>query len=280
MFIRHMADDSRKWRSLGFLCLAAGISLAGCQTEREASASSDKQAFEQADGRDWAITFSDECRGNWQEQWFLDGEVGTVTTGPDGMELTAGPEFKNDAHHMVLWTKASFAGDLKIEYEFTRLDAETRCVNILYIQATGSGEEPFVKDITKWSERRRVPAMSMYFDHMHTYHISYAAFPNNEDTTSYIRARRYMPNATGLDGTGLEPDYFPEGLFQKGVPHKITVIKKERDLFMRIENAEQTYFCHMKNPNLPAITEGRVGLRHMYTRSSRYKNIRISKPAH
>ena len=63
-------------------------------------------------------------------------------------------------------------------------------MNILYIQATGSGEEPFVKDITEWNELRRAPAMRMYFDHMNTYHISYAAFPNNEDTTSYIRARR------------------------------------------------------------------------------------------
>ena len=38
------------------------------------------------------------------------------------MTLTAGPEFRNDAHHMVLWTKDSFEGDLRIEYASTRLD--------------------------------------------------------------------------------------------------------------------------------------------------------------
>ncbi|HSH09423.1 MAG TPA: DUF1961 family protein, partial [Oceanipulchritudo sp.] len=238
----------------------------------------DQEAFEIADRSHWKNIFTDSCIGDWTEQWFLDGEVGQVTTGPDGMELTAGPEFMNDAHHMVLWTKDVFEGDLKIEYEYTRLDDETRCVNILYIQATGSGEPPYVEDITQWNDLRRVPAMKVYFDHMNTYHISYAAFPNDTDTTSYIRARRYMPNKTGLEGSDLEPDYFPEGLFKPGIPHKITVIKKERDIFMRIENAEQVYFCHMSNPDLPAISTGRVGLRHMFTRSARYKDFRISAP--
>ena len=195
------------------------------------------------------------------------------------MTLSAGPYFKYDAHDMVLWSEDEFQGDVKFEYEYTRLDNETNCVNILYIQASGSGEAPYHEDITQWYQLRRVPAMRMYFDHMHTYHISYAAFPNDDDATSYIRARRYIPNATGLEGTGLEPDYFPQGLFETGVPHKITVIKKARDLFMKVENAEQTLYCHMENPSLPEISKGRIGLRHMFTRSSRYKNIKISTPA-
>ena len=256
--------------------LATGLFLVGCTTQTESQASPDQTAFEQASAGKWKEIFADKCTGDWEQQWFLDGEVGQVSTGPGGMELTAGPEFKNDAHHMVLWTKDVFVGDVKIEYDYTRLDDETRCVNILYIQATGSGEGPYVKDITEWNELRRVPAMRMYFDHMNTYHISYAAFPNDEDTTSYIRARRYMPNATGLKGSDLEPDYYPEGLFKPGVPHKITVIKKERAIFMKIENAEQTYFCHMTNPDLPPVDEGRIGLRHMFTRSARYRNFRIS----
>jgi hypothetical protein len=260
--------------------LTTCLLLAGCATtDMQAPLTPDQAAFKQADHNHWQSVFSDSGTGDWTEQWFLDGEVGTVTTGPDGMVLTAGPEFKNDAHHMVLWTKENFAGDVKIEYEFTRLDDETRCVNILYIQATGSGEEPYVKDISEWNELRREPAMRMYFDHMHTYHISYAAFPNEGDNRqSYIRARRYIPNATGLKGTDLKPDYYPEGLFATGVPHTITVIKQARDLFIQIENAEQSVYCHMSNPDLPAITEGRIGLRHMFTRSARYKNINISTP--
>jgi hypothetical protein len=271
-----MTPSMKRILCLPAICLTA-LTLTGCDCT-ESNLSPDQLAFDQAAEGDWNGIFLDDCTSDWREQWFLDGEVGTVTNGPDGMELIAGPEFKNDAHHMVLWTKDVFEGNLKIEYDYTRLDEETRCVNILYIQATGSGEEPFVEDITEWNELRRIPAMRMYFDHLHTYHISYAAFPNNEDTTSYIRARRYLPNATGLEGSGLEPDYFPEGLFKKGVPHKIAVIKKDRDIFMRIENPEQVYYCHMSNPDLPEIMKGRIGLRHMFTRSARYKNFRISIP--
>ena len=50
----------------------------------------------------------------------------------------AGPVPRENASHAVLWTKQSFAGDVKIEYEYTRTDDANQYVNILYIQATGS----------------------------------------------------------------------------------------------------------------------------------------------
>ncbi|MBP83315.1 MAG: hypothetical protein CMO61_05650 [Verrucomicrobiales bacterium] len=237
----------------------------------------DKAAFEKATaGAAWAEVFSDSCTADWKEKWFLDGEVGTVTNSPQGMTLTAGPEFKNDAHHMVLWTKRSFEGDLKIEYEYTRTDKAPNCVTILYIQATGSGKGPYVKDITKWNELRKTPAMKTYYKHMHTYHISYAANPGIDK--AYIRGRRYIPDSQGLKGTALKPDYSTPKLFATGVKHHITVIKKDRDLYMRVENPDQVVYCHMSNPNLPLITEGRIGLRHMFTRSARYANFKVSRP--
>jgi len=242
-----------------------------------ATTKTDETSFNQANSNTWKQVFNDDGTSDWKQQWFLDGEVASVTNTSDGMQLTAGPQFKNDDHHMVLWTKEEFSGDVKIEFEYTRLDFEKRCVNILYIQATGSGNKPYTKDISEWNDLRKSPAMRMYFDHMNTYHISFAAFPNEgEDRTTYIRTRRYMPNATGLKGSDLEPDYFPQGLFEPGVKHKITVIKKVRDIYMKIENDKQTQYCHMSNPNLPTITEGRIGLRHMFTRSALYKNIKIS----
>lgn len=237
----------------------------------------DKAAYEQAAADNWQVVFSDPCTGDWRQQWFLDGEVGTVTTGPNGMTLTAGPEFKNEAHHMVLWTKQSFGGDLKIEYEYTRTDHETRCVNILYIQATGSGKGPYAHDISQWNDLRKVPAMETYFNHMHTYHLSYAAFPNSgENRVSYLRARRYLPEGDGLKGTELAPDYDPQGFFAEGVKHQITAIKKDRDLYLRVKNPDRVGHYHFRNPRLPAITDGRVGLRHMFTRSARYRNFQLS----
>lgn len=238
----------------------------------------DKTAYEQALAGNWKQVFSDPCTGDWRRQWFLDGEVGTVTNGPEGMTLTAGTEFKNDAHHMVLWTRQSFEGNLKIEYDYTRTDRETRCVNILYIQATGSGKGPYARDISQWNELRKVPAMETYFNHMHAYHLSYAAFPNlGENRVSYLRARRYLPESDGINGTELTPDYDPLGFFAEGVKHRITVIKKDRDLFLQIENPDRVGHYHFRNPRLPVITDGRVGLRHMFTRSACYRNFRISR---
>jgi hypothetical protein len=239
----------------------------------------EEDLFRRANGGNWKTVFEDPCTGDWTERWFLDGEIAAVRNGPEGMQLTAGPRFGEDTHHMVLWTRESFCGDLKIEYDYTRLDFETRCVNILYLGATGSGTPPYSTDIADWSELRRKPAMKLYFNHMNLYHVSYAAFGNSNDDGSdeYIRARRYAPEGTGLKGTDLEPDYFQTGLWAPGVPHHVTVIKRGREISMRIENPEQVKFCHWKDPADKPIESGRIGLRQMFTRSARYANFRISQ---
>ena len=87
-----------------------------------------------------------------------------------------------------------------------------------------------------------------------------------------------MPHRSGLKGTELTPDYHFDTLFATGVKHHITIIKRDRDLHMRIENSDQIQYCHFKNEKLPVITEGRIGLRHMFTRSARYGNFRVSTP--
>ena len=256
--------------------LLSGASLIAAEESKPDSAA-DKKAFSKAESEaTWQEVFFDSCKVDWKDGWFLDGLIGSVTNNQEGMTLNAGPEFRNDSHHMVLWTKDNFVGDLKIDYEYTRLDKASNCVTILYIQATGSGIGPHVEDISKWNQLREIPAMKMYYNHMNTYHISYAANPGT--AKAYIRGRRYMPEKPGLKGTELEPDYATPELFATGVKHKITVIKKDRDLFMRVENPDQVVYCHMPNKKLPEITQGRIGLRHMFTRSARYANFRVSLP--
>ena len=61
----------------------------------------DRRAFEKTDHGKWREVLNDPCTGDWTERWFLDGEVGTVKTGADGMALTAVPEIKNNAHRCV-----------------------------------------------------------------------------------------------------------------------------------------------------------------------------------
>ncbi|MBN1517928.1 DUF1961 family protein [Candidatus Sumerlaeota bacterium] len=237
-----------------------------------------KEEFETLEQAGWRDVFDDPFTTDWRDQWFLDGEKAVITQDENGMDFQAGPDYGDDSCHAVLWTKELFEGDLKIEYEYTKLDDQFRCVTIIYIQATGSGTEPYVKDIAEWSELRRVPAMREYFNHMHTYHLSYAAWDHfeTEPEHDYIRARRYMPEANGLQGTDLEPASFSTGLFKQDVPHQITIIKKGPQLYLRIKTSDQEKYCHWSAEDFPPVTEGRIGLRHMFTRSARYKNFRVS----
>jgi hypothetical protein len=241
----------------------------------------ERNRFWKINAAEWQEVFFDTGSGNWQDKWALDGLKSKVTNSENGMNLRAGPVPKEDASHTVLWTKESFSGDIKIEYEYTRTDEANQFVNILYIQATGSGEAGFYKDISKWADQRTVPAMRTYYNNMNTYHISYAAYNGEpvEDDFDYIRARRYRPDLKkGLTNTELEPDVFQRtGLFATGIPHEITVIKKGNELFMLIKNPDREYLCHWVNDKHPAIMEGPIGLRHMFTRSAQYKNFRVSK---
>ena len=79
------------------------------------------------------------------------------------------------------------------------------------------------------------------------------------------------------NGPILDPDnYERTGLFAPGVPHRITVIKKGNELFMMIRNPDKEYLCHWSGEEQPAIATGRIGLRHMWTRSARYRNFSVS----
>lgn len=258
--------------------------MLGCPTSaQDAPALSDdqtRQAFDRIADGDWVEVFYDPGTDDWTQNWELDGLKATIANGEQGMDFHAGPVNRDDAHHAVLWTKPAFEGDLKIEYEYTKLDERSQNVTIIYVLATGSGEGEFDEDIFKWSHLREVPSMRMYFDHMNTYHISYAAFNNtNEDVSDdYIRMRRYMPAwKQGLKGTGQGPDHFKTGFFKPNVPHRITIIKRGDEIVMRVENDEQTKSMLWNTADFPPINEGRIGLRHMHTRGARYRDFRVSQ---
>ncbi len=226
--------------------------------------------------KNWKLLFDDDCTADWRLNWFLDGEIATVENSSKGMHLQAGPEFGNDAHHMVLWTKQSFRGDLKIEFDYTRTDNETRAVNILYIQATGKGEGDFVEDITEWNHLRKIAKMSTYFNNMKTLHISFAAFPNNEETQDYVRVRRYpVTNENGFSQLKVEPTYFDTGLFKTGITYHITVVKTDENLIFKVEGDGLYKIFSWDTSHLSPISDGRIGIRHMYTRSAIYKNFQL-----
>jgi hypothetical protein len=234
--------------------------------------------FQQLKSKPAKTVLEDDFICGWQQNWWPDGQKATLKTGLKGLTFHAGPTPASDADHTVLWTKQSFDGDLRISFDFVRLDSATRYVNILYLMAEGSGKEPYHKDISLWNEQRSTPAMRHYFNHMQLYHLSFAAFENdnNDPKADYVRARRYAPETgRGLAGTELLPDYNQTGLFQPGVKHHFTVIKTGNDLWMEVSNADKTKLFHWKTEAFPLLNSGRIGLRLMGSRSSQFSNFKV-----
>jgi len=228
-------------------------------------------SFRKLEKREWRDAFADPCTGDWRKSWFLDGDDAVVSTGENGMTIDA------TGGYAVLWTKRTFEGDLRIRYDFKRLDSHDKGVNILYIQATGDGQNGHDEDITRWSRKRVDAAMSHYFNNMHTYHISYAAY-GWTDGKEYVRARRYLPLAgKGLEGTELAGTYEGTGLFDEpGRWIGITVIKTPLDLHVRFAHPEKTLFCRFETEDTPPVRRGRIGLRLMPGRKSLFKDFRVS----
>ncbi len=256
-----------------FLVLTNFVSTSA-QEKNCIATNADEKLFNDFYNAGGQVLFFDDCKGNWKINWSLDGKIGYVENSPEGMALHSGPELKNDAHHVVLWTKKSFTGDLIIEYDYTRLDKRDRQVNIIYIQATGFEEGVYSKDIFDWNSLREVPSMSSYYNYMHVLHISYAAFSAEGD---YIRARRYRPDLYNKkENTELGASYHT-GFFDTGVKHHITIIKKGFDLYMKVSNKEKTVLYKWNYSQHPEIVDGRIGLRQMQKRSSLYKNFVVKK---
>ena len=210
--------------------------------------------------------FTDECVGDWKKLWFLDGVKAKVSNSDEAMTIDT------TNGYAVLWTKQSFEGDLRIEYDFRRVDQYNKGVNIIYIQATGDEQNGCDEDISKWSKKRNLAAMSDYFMNMHTYHISYAAYPKD-----YIRGRRYLPiENKRLKGTELTGSFFNTGFFGDQQWMHITIIKQAKHLWMEIRHPKKTQLFHLKNEDKPPIQKGRVGLRLMPGRLSQFKNFKVS----
>ena len=259
-------------------CIAAFSAISGSSTAQDQlkEKASAKQ-FAKMNDAEWKCRFK--SKADWTKQWFLDGELAKVSSNKDGIVFHAGPTPASDADHSVLWTKKSFEGDIKIEYNFVRLDSLDRFVDIIYIQAQGSGAEGFDEDIALWNDKRNVPAMKHYFNNMNTLHISYAAYENSatEVNPHYIRGRRYMPEwGKGLEGTDLMPEYLNPMIFKPGVKYHFTFIKRGKELIFKVDDPEgNEEFFYFSAEKFPAIEEGRIGLRQMSARKAMYDNIRI-----
>ena len=181
------------------------------------------------------------------------------------------------ASHAVLWTKRSFEGDIKIEYDYTRLDSmmESPSVNILYIQATGLGTKVSPTDIYQSTDLREVPWMKSYFLNMNALHISYAT--TGPKRANYVAARRYpaKDRDSFMHSTMIQPLYENIHLFKPGETYHITALKEGDRLSFTAEREGKTKTFEWDTSSFTPVTKGRIGFRQMWARSSRYQNIRV-----
>ncbi|MDF7824616.1 DUF1961 family protein [Pontiellaceae bacterium B12227] len=226
---------------------------------------------------EWQLAFEDSGSKDWTANWFLEGNKASIENGGDGMIFSSGPVPLEQASHAVLWTKQSFSGDLKIEYDYTRLDSMTNetAVNILYIQATGLGTEESPTDIFLSTKLREVPWMKSYFLNMNALHISYAT--TGPKHAHYVAARRYPARELKAfqKETQIQPVYENINLFKPGETYHMSVVKKGNRLSFTAEHDGKAHTFEWDASGFPSVTEGRIGFRHMWARSSRYQNIRV-----
>ncbi|MDR1282435.1 MAG: hypothetical protein LBK99_16675 [Opitutaceae bacterium] len=277
--VRSYVSGVMGWASVLAAACVFALASQGAAPEKAGMDANLQKRFGELRTKNWKPAFSDSGAGDWRQHWFLDGERAAVTNTEAGMVFAAGPVAGDDASHAVLWTRQSFRGDVMVEWDFTRLDTINRYVNIIYIQATGIGTPPYTRDIAEWSSLRQTPFMKSYFNYMNLLHISYAAFGNDDDLPDdYVRARRY-PTLPGrpFSKTDIAPDNFNTGLFLPGENYHFTFIKTDADLFFVVRDGHgKARLFHWPLSGVEPLVEGRIGIRHMATRCSRYRDIRIA----
>lgn len=232
--------------------------------------------FEKYDAMNWSVALEDSGAGDWRDHWVLDGERADIRNTPQGMVFAAGPTAQDHACHAVLWTKQSFKGPMKVEFDFTRLDTVNRYVNILYFHAKGWGEG-VPDDIHTWADQREVPYMRTYFSKMDLLHLSFAAFGDeNDDDDNYLRVRRYpIHEGRSFRQTEVGPTIEESGFFKPGVLHRMCFFKTDSELALRLHCGEEA-LCHIWDiTKVEPTCEGPLGIRHMFSKCSRYKDLRI-----
>lgn len=219
------------------------------------------------------LLFEDSMTKDWTQKWFLDGKKARIDNLLTGMYYAAGPEYKNDTSHAVLWTQRTFSDDILIEFDYMRTDTSDCCVTIVYFHASGKGGPEYPKDITQWNVKREVPTMSTYFRNMNAYHISFAT------AGDYIRLRRYDPSkGIRLKGTDLPPDTFGAGLFKAFQNYHVQIIRYQDKIVLKVQNKDDAMDkirLEWDATQAPPCNDGRIGLRHMYTRSAIYKDFKV-----
>ena len=121
--------------------MASALLLVSCNTGKPMNSQT------QTDGSE--VLFEDPMTGNWQANWFLDGERATLEHRDGGLAFITDASNVDkrvdraafDAQHAVLWTRQEFEGDIRVSYTYTKLPG-CSWQKLIYVQAQASAKSP------------------------------------------------------------------------------------------------------------------------------------------
>lgn len=237
------------------LILAAVCSLVSCSSTRVSG----------------EILFEDSMAGDWQKNWFLDGKKAVLEHKDGGLAfMTTESKIDKrvdrapfDSQHANLWTRQEFSGEIRISYTFSKM-ADSSWQKLIYIQARGIGQKPYVEDIYAWRDLRTVARMDKYYKYMNLVSLS---------LRDQIRCKRYP--VVDLEDNSIPCESLPRGV-NKGLPNggefKVVIEKRNKSISMQIKDAKTGEFVVDHKWDLSELTEkrspkfvekGRIGIRLM-----------------
>ena len=209
--------------------LASALLLIPCSMNQATKA---ETPMDQPQGSE--VLFEDRMAEDWQDNWFLDGQNAVVEHRDGGLAFVTEASGVDkrvdraafDAQHAVLWTRQEFEGDIRISYTYTKLPG-CSWQKLIYVQARGIGEAPYVEDIYAWRGLREVASMSKYFTYMDLIALS---------LRDEIRCKRY-PWSDVKRNVELESEFLPradkKGM-EIGQELHVVVEKRKDSITLRI----------------------------------------------
>lgn len=226
----------------------------------------------------WRLAFSDNGTGRWSDDWVLFGnpERISVTNGPDGMTFRAGDGTDANADHAILWSKRSFSGDLRVEWDYTVLDRYSSTIppngycSALMLYSSGAGTFGLPTELLAWPQQARQADTSGRYFHERTrgLQLNYAFVGDPRGNRFRIRA-----NPGYLLGTESDETDF----FRPGASYHVAVEKTGAVVGVKVAelSSGREFSTTFADPLLQNYSSGRIGLRNMNRRESRYAKVRV-----
>lgn len=228
--------------------------------------------------QNWDLVWTDSGAENWSEDWLLFGSPDriSVTNSPGGMTLRAGDGTDAKADHAILWSRRSFAGDLRVEWDYTVLDRYSSVVPpggycsalLLYGHGIGSAEAP--ADLLAWSPQARQADTSgrTMSETTSGLQLNYAFVGDPRGN----RVRLRVNPGYRLGAESAETDFF-----EVGVPYHVAIEKHQATLSITVteSRSSRVFSTRFDDPLLHQHSNGRIGFRNMNRRESVYANIRV-----